>query len=343
MREKPQFSFFEDIPAAIATLTANAESENDETYHFGLISLSLLLIGHGLTDECHNLVTPLSWPDDIHFAHGPSVYHQATPAVQAYASYVHCLVHRNEAFHVGEFGMMGFQNANYWSNAAHRSSAAHELPFSAMRQAVSALCQDKNDKWCERLLPADGSWDSRPVHQLCATVLRDPTNDRLRMFAEDVVKAEIRCLLQETLRRAGFQASDTSQTNVSTDSVTIDSDAAMSAARKVSSAYLDLFKSQARVVFRQVVTSSDGISEAAGLACRMLETPACRLVNTASESSVSFLIEGDDIVVQRGDIAGATCRWEACDSQCATYVDTMFGTRGETPTSVVQWSKGTIF
>ena len=63
-------------------------------------------------------------------------------------------------------------------------------------------------------------------------------------FEEDVVKAEIRCLLQEILRRAGFQASDTSQTNVLTDSVTIDSDAAMSAARKVSSAYLDLFKSQ---------------------------------------------------------------------------------------------------
>ena len=33
----------------------------------------------------------------------------------------------------------------------------------------------------------------------------------------------------------------------------------------------------------------------------------------------------------------------AADDPFATFVDPLFGARGETPTTVVQWSKGTIF
>jgi hypothetical protein len=81
-----------------------------------ILHMSILLLGHGYTDECHNLVTPLSWRDDIHFASGPSIYDQVSPAVKSFATYTHSLVHRKEAFYVGEFGMVGFQNANFWSN-----------------------------------------------------------------------------------------------------------------------------------------------------------------------------------------------------------------------------------
>jgi hypothetical protein len=78
------------IPAAGGN---DDQDDDDQRYYFGLISMALILLGHGYTDECHNLITPLSWPDDIHFAYGPSVYTQVSPAVRSYATYVHCLVY----------------------------------------------------------------------------------------------------------------------------------------------------------------------------------------------------------------------------------------------------------
>ena len=72
--------------------TTDDDNDNNERIYFGWISLALILLGHGWTDECHNLVTPLSWPDDIAFAHGPSRYAAVSPQVQTYATYVHSLV-----------------------------------------------------------------------------------------------------------------------------------------------------------------------------------------------------------------------------------------------------------
>ena len=89
--------------------------EEHQKFYFGRIALALLLLGHGYTDECHNLVTPLSWHQDISFAHGPSLFNSVTPSVRAFASYTHSLVHRKEAFNVGEFGFVGFDNAEFWS------------------------------------------------------------------------------------------------------------------------------------------------------------------------------------------------------------------------------------
>ena len=68
------------------------DDDDDERKYFGWISLALICLGHGWTDECHNLVTPLSYPDDISFAHGPSRYATAGPIVRTYATYVHSLV-----------------------------------------------------------------------------------------------------------------------------------------------------------------------------------------------------------------------------------------------------------
>lgn len=94
-------------------------TSNDEQTHFERISLALLLVGY--TDEYHNLTTPLSLTEDIHFAHGPSVSQHASPAVRAYSSYTHSLVHRREALNVSEFGMVGFANAHFCSNAVDRA------------------------------------------------------------------------------------------------------------------------------------------------------------------------------------------------------------------------------
>lgn len=85
---------FQDIPGTVEKLFPRLDDDEEENKHFfGLISMALLLLGHGYTDECHNLITPLSWPDDIHFAYGPSVYAKVSPAARCYATYVHCLVY----------------------------------------------------------------------------------------------------------------------------------------------------------------------------------------------------------------------------------------------------------
>jgi hypothetical protein len=93
-----RFDFLQDLPATIeelfplATTSSSCCCCSPEERHFGLISLALILLGNGWTDECHNLVTPLSWPDDIHFAYGPSIYSQVSPEARIYATYVHSLV-----------------------------------------------------------------------------------------------------------------------------------------------------------------------------------------------------------------------------------------------------------
>jgi hypothetical protein len=49
-------------------------STTTEEGQFGRIALALMLLGYSGTEECHNLVTPLSWPDNIYFAHGLSIH-----------------------------------------------------------------------------------------------------------------------------------------------------------------------------------------------------------------------------------------------------------------------------
>lgn len=77
---------------ALDTFCESNDDDADSRYYFGWISLAVVALGNGWTDECHDLVTPLSWPDDISFAHGPSKYDQVGPEVSTYATFVHCLV-----------------------------------------------------------------------------------------------------------------------------------------------------------------------------------------------------------------------------------------------------------
>ena len=175
-------------------------------------------------------MTPLSWPDDISFAAGPSVYDQMPSNVRAFATYAHCLVHRREAFNNGEFGMMGFANANYWSSAVQRCDTS-ELPHAQWRAQVIALAKKADfanapsiQNWCQShgfvsdassSSPSNDSntyFESRAVHELCATVLRaeqeQPSGSeqksdhaQLKEFAEQVVASEIRILLQTALMK----------------------------------------------------------------------------------------------------------------------------------------------
>ena len=59
---------------------------------YARVAVALLLLGGGATDECHDLITPLSWNDDTHFGYGPP----KSSVAAAEASYAHSLVHRRE-------------------------------------------------------------------------------------------------------------------------------------------------------------------------------------------------------------------------------------------------------
>jgi hypothetical protein len=221
----------EHLPESLAA--ASNQQQDAESSHFGRISLALLLLGHGFTDECHNLVTPLSWHQDTDFAHGPSVYASASPCVRAYASYTHSLVHRKESFHVGEFGMVGMDNAHFWSGMVGDSGpeGVERLPHAEWTQAITDLAagnlnMDKTiatnprvQAWCREhglvanAVDAENSiqnyFDSRAMHQLCNSVLQtEPSrlDPQLKMFAEEAVRLEVQILLKSALNLAGVKA-----------------------------------------------------------------------------------------------------------------------------------------
>lgn len=381
---------FHDVPAALESLFPLRDTDK-EVRHFGSVSIALILLGHGLTDECHDLVTPLSWPDDIHFAHGPSVYDQASPSARAYASYVHALVHRKEAFHRGEFGMIGFQNANYWSSASNSSPGADSLPHADLYREITSLAREFVEhepvqSWCSQHLVVPSSiFDARMLHQLCANVQKQtPRDENMQKFTEQAVESETRVLLNHSLRKAGFEFHESlvlektrdtcAAPSVSIKSVMLDVNVALSASRKVSSAHLDQFRTQGSVILRSILSSHvnvsniDALAAAAGIACRLLESPGCRLISDLNECSGQALVEigfshteqthensNQSLYLKDGDALvqkKVTRRpyltnylFEACAAKSPelTFFDPLYGTRGETPTTVVQWSKGTIF
>jgi hypothetical protein len=253
----PGYHFLDDLPFPT--------DSSPESRHFGIISMALLCLGHGLTDEAHDLVTPLSWPEDTHFGYGQSVYSQATSSVQAYASYVHCLVHRREAFNIGEFGMMGFANANYWSNAAMKSPGVNSLPHRDLLAQVRITVQDYSEipsvkEWSQNhgiLLKHKNDeepfFESRAVHELCANVLKGKSNPEIQEFAERVAETEVRVLLAHALQNAGYDCSLSMALQRDVDSAStppnsgaevnqsVDENTALSAAPRVSPAHLNTY------------------------------------------------------------------------------------------------------
>ena len=104
------------------------------------------------------------------------------------------------------------------------------------------------------------------------------------------------------------------------------------------------------------------LSAAAGIACQLLQSPACKKAEASSWSSTSQCVRIYVPLFDSGDWSPGDCQatlvsgkmtleedknivlLEACETNDpkTVFVDRLFGTRGETPTTVIQWSKGTI-
>lgn len=287
--------------------------------------------------------------------------------------------------------MLGFANANYWSNAFTRLPAVDvgfphaDLCAAVQGRAASHAHHAPIQSWYQQHHDFSKDYfEARAVHALCATVLqqqRENADPILQSFAEQVAETEVRILLDHTLTRAGFAPlpstslpHETLGSAATGTDASIDSDMATAAAQKVSSAHLDVFRSTGSIVLRRLAGSSndDTIrSVAAGVACRLLEAPACRawqpldaadivlqLRVMSDGESASMSVGGGDLAVgdvqvqcvssshvgKNKDIPVGVSYWVAANgADDAFWIDPFFGTRGESPTTVIQWSKGSIY
>jgi hypothetical protein len=215
---------------------------NRQQQTFGIIACALILIGNGCIDEAHSIITPLSWPEPVHFGYifdsndrSAETSSDSSPRGQpqlryadideiskTYAMYTHSLVHRYEAFHVGEFGMMGWDNANYWSSATAKSPAYENtsvFPHADWFRVLDAAVRDCHDpfltQWAqEHKIFADSPFyfDNRAVHILCRNVMSNFNNSHDSTFqmttranAERIADLELRVALSYALTFAGFE------------------------------------------------------------------------------------------------------------------------------------------
>ena len=94
---------------------------------------ALLQLACGGLDECHNRITPMSWPDGTLFG-GPPIYNSDA---QEDATFLHCLVHIREGKFPGEFGT-GWNNAAFWSG---QTGMDHPVFVHIQEAALAASCK----------------------------------------------------------------------------------------------------------------------------------------------------------------------------------------------------------
>eukprot|EP00957_Ditylum_brightwellii_P189025 14389728-Ditylum_brightwellii.AAC.1 len=354
----PISSIVSDVPSTLSTLLLfDTDDEVDvkvkETQRASAaVSLALLLLGHGFADEAHDLVTPLCWPEPTHFGFEPLFYSTSDDNVVSAAAYVHSLVHRREGLNVGEYGMIGFSNANYWTRAAMASRGSSSLPWKEVRNTVLSIADDmKDDKevqvWTKERVIEEGDdeyWEPRALHELCAQVLQGSAKDDdnrvgsgLRTFAQLSAEAEVHVLLRHCFQSAGFEYPKNNyfsnvaskekednnaiipQDNLSRPSPQVDETTALTSASKISSAHANAFRTNGSVTLRGVVKISgndDGLdtlsafSAMAGIAARLLNSPACCLVGDNDKSKagqalrILLPITDSSAAALRSDVVG---------------------------------------
>ena len=389
------------IPESLTEL-ANVHSDKDENtrHHLSSIALALVFLGNGLPDEAHNLITPLSWNEDTYFGGYTLMNQNLDPTVIALASYTHALVHRREGFAQGEFGMMGYQNANYWANAANARNVNDLLPLNEIGNRIMNLSKEFGSEsiaWCEANNVVS-NFDVTLLHRLMGDACRDESMSvEMKEFAQHACEVELKTLIDFCFTEMGYQSMldqnsiekggiGNDHIEASAVDISIDADLGQAVANKVSSAHIGAFQSSKCVTLRNVLQKrsdnfmNEAIAAAAGAACRLLGVASVKL-NTASTSSEVLhiilpwndkenaleamkgicsteakafygggdLSQGDafafigteENVSESNDCIFSFIPCDPSDGD-AIFVDRFFGKRGDTPTSVLQWSKGTI-
>ena len=384
------------------TKLANVPSDKDENtrQHLSSIALALVFLGNGLPDEAHDLITPLSWNEDTYFGGYTLMNQNLDPTVIALASYTHALVHRREGFAQGEFGMMGYQNANYWANAANARNVNDVLPLKDIGNRIMNSSKEFGSEsiaWCE-VNNVVSNFDVTLLHRLMADACRDENMSvEMKEFAQHACEVELKTLIDFCFTEMGYE-SMLDQNSIEKDEIgvdhieasavdiRIDTDLAQAVANKVSSAHIGAFQSSKCVTLRNVMqkrsdnSMNEAITAAAGAACRLLGVASVKLDAAGTSNEVLHIIlpwndkenaldamkgissteakafyGGGDL--SQGDVFAfiGTKEHNTGSNDCifsfvpcdpsdgdAIFKDRFFGKRGDTPTSVLQWSKGTI-
>jgi len=344
--------------------------------HADVAAALVLLGGAAAADEAHNLVTPLSWPHATAFGGGAR---PDGPAAHE-ATYAHALIHRMEAHHPGEFGTGFHNSDFWFSALGDHVvfPKVRDVAIRLSRDPPAATCklvqrfamESLMDRWAPKafngLLAQAASTPDDALRGYCEQVataeLRLLLEHCLEMCAcaaaADVFPAN---LLPDSCGPAARGMSE-------------EVEAALDAARRVSEAHVDGFRDQGLVAVRGPLDGNPGDHQTllvcAAVAARLLgaervwradarapgEAGAVDVLHLDDEGEIA--VAGREVPVTRGDVlavaadrghqVGAhirTLRFQArppSEDPGAepTWVDRLFESRGRTPTTVVQWSKG---
>eukprot|EP00484_Ammonia_sp_Unknown_P017171 CAMPEP_0197029124 /NCGR_PEP_ID=MMETSP1384-20130603/8634_1 /TAXON_ID=29189 /ORGANISM="Ammonia sp." /LENGTH=252 /DNA_ID=CAMNT_0042458229 /DNA_START=555 /DNA_END=1310 /DNA_ORIENTATION=- len=180
--------------------TLDFDTSNTSSQHHAQVTRALLYLSLNGIDECHNLVTPYSWPSYTSFGGAP-VFNSAA---SQNACYAHAFTHRREGQNVGEFGT-GWNNSNYWFGQTGRHQVvfpliakyAYDIVYDQEKKESTYQAHKQITKFLQSILKMDHQnkqqfqlqWDAYKFNNLCelAVKQRDKT---LMAFCEDVWNQE---------------------------------------------------------------------------------------------------------------------------------------------------------
>ncbi|CAB9531852.1 expressed unknown protein (Partial), partial [Seminavis robusta] len=315
----------------------------------------LYLSRQGFVDECHSLVTPLSWADATAVGFGPP---DPSTDAEVTATYAHCLVHRWEGSHVAIRKEM--------ESLLGISDAPSSETVQTIKEPLSSEAIEAGRTWFEEWIKSDlpdGGWEPRALNELCKTLegLRNP-DDPMAEFGSRAAQLECDVLIQYCLEKAGYvvpEPQSRTKTNApQAKDTTIcdeDRDTALRAAGRVSSAHSNAFQQNGIIIIRNALIDGPETVSSAAVACRLMGAPACRNFEQDDGSPSAYvyytdqtetvgefdLAPGDLLVSSFERISShqaSLVTWKGAYVACsaednnAVYRDTLFGTRGETPT-----------
>lgn len=310
----------------------------------------------------------------------------------------------------------------------HEDTVGGAVTFLSERSKQAG--RDWMEEWIVSEFPNDPlGWEPRALTELCQSIERSSSissssafstnpaqTSPLVDFAATACWLECQVLMEHCWQCAGYDIPVTSAASMvrngsdvvptltdlsskpSVPKSILDIDDAIRASKRVSSAHLNVFRQTGSIVVRGAGSTK---SVALGIACRLLEVPACQLlpmedhnivVATATttttnndqcqDSRILLLVfvclvqnqsatrlDGYDLnpgdvwvsrfppaneTVLQASSAHQVLQVAACETRPGVdplfqscgglyYEDPFYGARGETPTTVIQWSKGTIF
>ena len=213
------------LPLSPLELLTTLESQGVDTAnpHFQVALGLLYLSRQGFADECHSLVTPLSWHDDTYVGYGAP---NPSTEAEVIATYAHVLVHRFEGFHIGELNLSGYNNANFLGKAtvSRYAKAPGTLPYDNIRSDMETLLQIGGDalatlnsklspesikagrEWFQSWMVDDfpnGGWEPRALNELCKMIetntIQSTPDNALVEFATTANQIECDVLILNTI------------------------------------------------------------------------------------------------------------------------------------------------